>query len=69
MDALAAEAQLYLDQGFTSMKQRFGFSPRDGLKGMHRNLELMKTVQEVVGPDVEVAADALWVGMSSMQFV
>lgn len=51
------------------MKQRFGFSPRDGLKGMHRNLELMKTVQEVVGPDVEVAADALWVGMSSMQFV
>ena len=58
LEALAAEAQLYLDQGFTAMKQRFGFGPRDGLKGMRCNLELMKTVREVVGPDVELAADA-----------
>src|SRR6185436_1493344 len=56
--ALAAEAQLYLDQGFTAMKQRFGYGPRDGIKGMKRNLELVKTVREVVGPDIELAADA-----------
>lgn len=58
LDALAAEAQAFLDQGFTAMKQRFGYGPRDGLPGMRRNLELIKTVREVVGPDVELAADA-----------
>jgi L-lyxonate dehydratase len=58
LDALAAEAQAFLDQGFTAMKQRFGYGPRDGVKGMRRNLELVKTVREVIGPDVELAADA-----------
>src|SRR5258706_5589202 len=58
LDALDAEAQLYLNQGFTAMKQRFGYGPRDGIKGMKRNLELVKTVREVVGPDFELAADA-----------
>jgi len=58
LGALAAEAQAFLDQGFTAMKQRFGYGPRDGMRGMRRNLELVKTVREVVGPDVELAADA-----------
>ena len=58
LEALAAEAQGYVDQGFTTMKQRFGYGPRDGLKGMRRNLELVKTVREVIGPDIELAADA-----------
>lgn len=58
LDALAAEAQAFLDQGFTAMKQRFGYGPRDGVKGMRRNLELIKTVREVIGPDIELAADA-----------
>lgn len=58
LDTLAAEAQSYLDQGFTAMKQRFGYGPRDGLKGMQRNLELVKTVRQVIGPDIELAADA-----------
>jgi len=58
LDALAAEAQSYLDQGFTAMKQRFAYGPRDGLAGMRRNLELVKTVRGVVGPDVILAADA-----------
>ena len=58
LDALAAEAQAFLDQGFTAMKQRFGYGPRDGARGMRRNLELVKTVREVIGPDVELAADA-----------
>jgi L-rhamnonate dehydratase len=58
LDQLAAEAQGYLDQGFTAMKQRFGYGPRDGLAGMRRNLELVRTVRSVVGPDVILAADA-----------
>src|SRR5262245_54455526 len=58
LDKLAEEAQAFLDQGFTAMKQRFGYGPRDGIKGMRRNLELIKTVREVIGPDVELAADA-----------
>lgn len=58
LDALAAEAQSYLDQGFTAMKQRFGYGPRAGLEGMRRNLELIRTVREVIGPNIELAADA-----------
>ncbi len=58
LDALAAEAQAFVDQGFTAMKQRFGYGPRDGVAGMRRNMELIKTVREVIGPDVELAADA-----------
>src|SRR6266508_1481583 len=57
LDALAAEAQAFVDQGFTAMKQRFGYGPRDGLSGMRRNLELIKTVRDVIGPDVQLAAD------------
>jgi L-alanine-DL-glutamate epimerase-like enolase superfamily enzyme len=58
LDALADEARGYLAQGFTRMKQRFGFGPKDGLKGMHRNVELVRAVRDAVGDDVEVAADA-----------
>ena len=58
LDALAAEAQAFIDQGFTMVKQRFGYGPRQGIAGMRRNVELVRTVREVVGPDVELAADA-----------
>jgi L-alanine-DL-glutamate epimerase-like enolase superfamily enzyme len=58
LDELAAEAQGYVDQGFKAMKQRFAYGPRDGRAGMQRNLELVRTVRDVVGPDVELAADA-----------
>ena len=58
LDAVASEAQAFLDQGFVHMKQRFGYGPRDGLKGMRRNLELIKTGRDVIGPNVELAADA-----------
>lgn len=57
LDQLAAEAQGYRDLGFTMMKLRFGWGPRDGLSGMRRNLDLVRTVREAVGDDVEVMAD------------
>ncbi len=58
LNALASQAEFYLKQGFTVMKQRFGYGPRDGRAGMRKNLELVTTVRSVIGPDVELAADA-----------
>ncbi|WP_274631132.1 L-rhamnonate dehydratase [Arvimicrobium flavum] len=57
LDALAAEAARYKDAGFRAMKLRFGWGPRDGAAGMRRNVELVRTVRETVGDDVEVMAD------------
>lgn len=56
--ALAAEAKGWAAVGFTRMKQRFGFGPKDGPAGMQRNVELVRTVREAVGGQVELAADA-----------
>jgi L-lyxonate dehydratase len=58
LDELAEEARGYLRQGFSRIKQRFGFGPRDGRVGLQRNVELVRTVRQAVGPDVELAADA-----------
>jgi L-rhamnonate dehydratase len=58
LDELRAEARDWLRQGFSRMKQRFGFGPKDGPAGMLRNVELVKAVRETVGDGVELAADA-----------
>lgn len=58
LDQLADEAKSWVKQGFRRMKQRFGFGPRDGTQGMHRNVELVRTVRDAVGDEVELAADA-----------
>lgn len=56
--ALAEEAKGWLEAGFTRMKQRFGFGPKDGPEGMQRNVELVRVVRDAVGDRVELAADA-----------
>jgi L-alanine-DL-glutamate epimerase-like enolase superfamily enzyme len=58
LEALADEAKGYVAQGFTAIKQRFGFGPEDGVRGMKRNVELIKTVREAIGDEIELAADA-----------
>lgn len=58
LDALAEEARNYVKQGFRVLKQRFGFSPVDGVEGMNRNVALVRAVREAVGDDIEIAADA-----------
>jgi L-alanine-DL-glutamate epimerase-like enolase superfamily enzyme len=58
LDELKAEARHWLTAGFTRLKQRFGFGPRDGPAGMQRNVALIRAVREVVGDCVELAADA-----------
>lgn len=58
LDALAAEARDYAAAGFRAVKQRLAYGPADGRAGMRRNLELVRTVAEAVGPDVDQMADA-----------
>jgi L-rhamnonate dehydratase len=56
--ALAAEAVRYKDEGYKAMKFRFGWGPGDGAEGMQRNLELVRTLREAVGNEIDVMADA-----------
>jgi L-rhamnonate dehydratase len=55
---LAAEAKRYKAEGFRAMKLRFGWGPADGAAGMQRNLELVRTVRDSIGNDVDLMADA-----------
>ncbi len=55
---LAAEAERYKAEGYKAMKLRFGWGPVDGAAGMQRNLELVRTVRQTVGDEIDVMADA-----------
>ena len=57
VDDLHREAKAYAEQGFRSVKLRFGWGPRDGVAGMHRNVELVETCRDAVGPDVDIMGD------------
>jgi L-alanine-DL-glutamate epimerase-like enolase superfamily enzyme len=58
LDSLAAEASKYKEAGYRAMKLRFGWGPVDGAAGMERNLELARTVREVIGYEIDLMADA-----------
>ena len=58
LQELAAEARRYKDEGYRAMKLRFGWGPADGAAGMQRNLELVRTVRQAVGDEVDVMVDA-----------
>jgi L-rhamnonate dehydratase len=58
LDELAAEATRYKAEGYRAMKLRFGWGPTDGAAGMRRNVDLVRTVREAVGDEVDVMADA-----------
>jgi L-alanine-DL-glutamate epimerase-like enolase superfamily enzyme len=49
LNEMQREAQSYLDQGFTMMKMRFGYGPRDGVQGVTENLKSVEAVREVIG--------------------
>lgn len=55
---LAAEAEAYKKQGYRAMKLRFGWGPVDGAAGMERNVELVRTVRDVIGYEIDLMADA-----------
>jgi L-alanine-DL-glutamate epimerase-like enolase superfamily enzyme len=55
---LASEAAKYKREGYKAMKLRFGWGPVDGAEGMWRNVDLVRTVREAVGDEIDVMADA-----------
>ncbi len=58
LEELAAEARRYKDDGYKAMKLRFGWGPIDGAAGMQRNLDLVRSVRDCVGDEIDVMADA-----------
>ena len=54
---LREEAAMYVEQGFTAVKQRFGFGPWDGREGMVKNRAVVQTVREAIGDDIEQMVD------------
>lgn len=58
LDDLAAEAKRYKEEGYRAVKLRFGWGPTDGAHGMQRNVDLIRTVRETVGDEIDVMADA-----------
>lgn len=58
LDELAAEAANYKAEGYKAVKLRFGWGPIEGAEGMARNVELIRTVREAVGDEVDIMADA-----------
>lgn len=58
LEQLKEEAIGYKNAGFKMVKQRFGFGPQDGIEGMKRNEELIRTVRSAIGDDIMLSADA-----------
>ena len=58
LEDLAAEASRYKGEGYGAMKLRFGWGPTDGAEGMARNIDLVRTVRETVGDEIDIMADA-----------
>jgi L-rhamnonate dehydratase len=71
LDRLARMASGYVDAGFTAVKMRFGYGPGDGRAGMRKNVELVRTVREAVGDDVDVMADAYmgWTAQYAIEMI
>jgi L-rhamnonate dehydratase len=50
-------AQDVVRQGYRAIKWFFRDGPTDGVAGIHRNIRLVKTLREAVGPDVDIMLD------------
>jgi len=51
-------AQAMVQQGYQATKWFFRDGPTDGVAGIARNLRLVRTLREAVGPDVDIMLDA-----------
>ncbi|MDP8921284.1 MAG: mandelate racemase/muconate lactonizing protein [Chloroflexota bacterium] len=56
-DRVRERATWAVEQGYTAQKWFFRYGPVDGLAGLRKNVELVRTVREAVGPDVEILLD------------
>jgi L-rhamnonate dehydratase len=57
-----ARAQAMVAQGFKAQKWFFRYGPSDGLEGMARNVDLVRTVREAVGPNIDIMFDCFMGG-------
>ncbi|WP_165223423.1 enolase C-terminal domain-like protein [Aquisphaera insulae] len=71
LDRFARMARGYVEAGFTAVKMRFGYGPYDGRAGMRKNVELVRTLREAVGDDVDVMADAYmgWTAQYAIEMI
>ena len=51
-------AQRVAAEGYKAQKWFFRYGPSDGLAGMERNVAMVRTVREAVGPTIEIMLDA-----------
>lgn len=56
-DLVRQRAREIVAQGYRATKWFFRYGPTDGPEGMRRNLALVQTLRETVGPDVEIMLD------------
>jgi L-rhamnonate dehydratase len=56
-ETLEREAQEYAEAGFDAMKLRFRHGPEAGRQGMKENEEIVRTVREAVGDDIDGYAE------------
>ncbi|MBD3183618.1 mandelate racemase/muconate lactonizing protein [Candidatus Poribacteria bacterium] len=54
----AKRAKEVVEQGYTATKWFFRHGPTDGPEGIRKNLELIRTIREAVGYDVDIMFDA-----------
>ena len=55
-------AQKMAEDGYKAQKWFFRHGPSDGLEGMEKNVALIRTVREAVGPNVEIMVDCFMGG-------
>jgi L-rhamnonate dehydratase len=58
LDNLQKEATHFKEEGFSGMKLRCGYPLTEGMKGMKKNVEMVKTVRDAVGDDVNIMLEA-----------
>ncbi len=51
-------AQQFVEDGFRATKWFFRDGPTDGIAGIQRNLRLVRSLRDAVGPDVDIMLDA-----------
>jgi len=58
LDSLQKEAAHYKADGFTGMKLRCGYPLTEGMKGMKKNVEMVRLVRKTVGDDINIMLEA-----------
>ncbi len=66
LDTLYARGEGLCGAGYSAVKIRFGWGPKDGVAGINKNLDLVRTAREAIGPTSTSWPTATWAGRSNM---